>query len=232
MVAALSALLTPDPTKHTSYRNVYPKRNGAAFEAKFKRGGVLASLGVRPTPAAAAELVAAEYAYWYGPGWWRHLRPDDRRRHPWRAVRWAAPAVTDPAEPEPRTVSRPPPEPRPDAHPRLFPAGRPRQVFPTEHVVAPRVPVRLPGCRLASGGCEWRAGCPWRPVGYALEVCEWGRPVVVGDHNAGLPSDDWPCRRVVWVWATAAEADAAFVGWRRVILPRRWNLFAPISVWR
>lgn len=86
MVASVQALFTPDPTKQTQFRGVYPHNSG--YRARFKINGRLESLGTAPTERAAAELVAARLTEVYGPGWPLLYRGGDARRaRPWRVWR-------------------------------------------------------------------------------------------------------------------------------------------------
>jgi hypothetical protein len=221
----LDALFVPDPTKATPYRGVSPHHNG--FRGRIKLAGLTHRTPVAPTPEGAAKFIADELDKIYGPGWHWRMHADTRKRRPWRPVRWCAPSVSDPAPAAPRVVYRSPPEPRCDRHPRVFDPGRPQQPQPVEcHVPAPAPPWRPPGCRLAAGGCEYRRGGPWKPVGWALEACEWGRPVVLGDHAAGHPAGDWPTVRRVWVFASPGAVRRAYEAWRAELLPRRWGLWA------
>lgn len=185
VVAYLDALYTPDPTKQTQYRGVY--RKGNQFVAMYKLAGRLRPLKAYPTEREAAERVAAEFQYWYGPSWHRR-NLNERRANPWRAVRWHAPD-----EPE---------------------------------WVGDRGTVR--------GGTAARHAPPgWPEVGWAVEVWEWGSPVILGDHlHPTRPALDWPHRRRPWVWETEPQALDAFRQWRRRDLPQRWGLFACCSLWR
>lgn len=230
MDARLDALYVADPTKATPYRGVSPHHGG--YSGRWKAAGRSRRTPVAPTPEAAAKLLADELDRWYGPGWHRRMHADGRKRKPWRPVRWAAPAVVDPAPPEPRVVMRAPPEPRADGRPCIFDPGRPRQVMPAPCCVSPVAVMRPPGCRLAVGGGEYRRGGPWPAAGWAFEVCEWGRPVVAGDHCAGPGWADWPTRRRAWVFESPAAARAAYEWWRAVLLPRRWGLWAGLAHWR
>lgn len=204
----LRSLFAPDPTKATQYRGVYPRKDRPALiAAKFKLGQRLLHLGYFPTDRAAAERVAAEYAYWYGPNWTRRfVNLDERRRNPWEVTPWAGEVA---ARAKPRPVAGddgyhfPPPRPRP--------------------------------ARNRYGAVPVEGGGPTdgTPTGYAVTVWEWGRPAVLGDHlHPTRPALDWPHRRRPWVWATPAAALAGFRQWRQAELPRRWGLFAPLACWR
>lgn len=208
MVACLSALFTPDPTKHTQYRGVYPRKDRPnLYAAKFKLGQRLLHLGYFPNPREAAERVAAEYAAWYGPLWWKRFASlDERRRNPWEVVPWAG----EPARPKPR----------------------PKPVIGDDGY---HWPPRPRPTRERYGAVPVEGGGPTAgtPTGYAVTVWEWGRPAVLGDHlHPSRPALDWPHRRRPWVWPTPAAALAGFRRWRAREMARRWGLWSAMSLWR
>lgn len=217
MVASVSALFTPDPTKATQYRGVYARRDRPhiGFAAKFKMGSRLRHLGYFPTERDAAVRVAQEFAYWYGPLWGRRFGAglDERRSNPWQGVRWAAPKPPAAgAAPKPDTVIAD------DGY--VLPAPRPRPPLPRPAAV--------------EGGCPAADAPPgWPVAGWAVTVWEWGQPVVLGDHlHPTDPARDWPHRRRPWVWPTESAAGAAYRAWRREGPRRRWGLLHALSLWR